>query len=827
MPGEKRFTRIPPESTGDRIFMVHTAEILFDEQTDNSYTWKVGERYTISGNGGPTMSVHVHGVQDNGVDGFLSVHFSKYDKNNNIVPQLGQNIIDPDGTTQVAKVASTYDVYIPAQQIVGFDNPEYGVDVDPTGSMNVRFSEGLPQLDAFGKLRTSGATILGDYVFSDNDRPFDFAKTRNGAASVIWSEDKRCVTFSSGTTQATAITGYGAQECYLTSHTYHHYFPGFSHLAIMTAALDNIDVTGTVREWGYFDENNGYFFRKDEDSPLQLVIRSSATGVLTEIIIEKDETRYYSNGILQSTEITSWTGDHVDGTGDSRMNLRLIDDNIYWIDIQWLSAGRVRFGTYHRGQRVVIHEYYHEGSFNAGKPHSQTGALPIRFGQFNKVGESVSGTASLSVWCASVVSESQIDLKGIGRGQLESFEVQFDPTNLNDWQGLNDTGKGDRIPTTFASGFTTNGTAAVVPSTASLKAGYKLHLMDQDGGTGVITGQAIYISEIIDGTNIVLTEAPTTDFSGVENVMFHLHVNDEYQLLGILSPVKNIGTATHENRTLYLPQAMRSFAYHTDGTPATVEIEIYADPIVSGNSVAMPIKESVSASAPLTKIEPNDPYCAVTSYEDSGQVNYFGRGFHQLVSFVDGNTGREELGGQYTNFQAGAFKLKAANGGNNRCPLLKIHQSPAAGRATIIEINTPPTGVDYSLHREGNPIQFEGIPGAIGSDATYGLNINVDPNRYFYLRMISLDKAELYLDEQFQTPYDTSGLSTATNSGSYTWNATAVPLSDGGWIRSGYGPFLYFAIVAKPIGLSAQSAYHATHGDIVCHFALSWNEVAQ
>ena len=150
MPGEKRFTRIPPESTGDRIFMVHTAEILFDEQTDNSYTWKVGERYTISGNGGPTMSVHVHGVQDNGVDGFLSVHFSKYDKNNNIVPQLGQNIIDPDGTTQVAKVASTYDVYIPAQQIVGFDNPEYGVDVDPTGSMNVRFSEGLPQLDAFG-----------------------------------------------------------------------------------------------------------------------------------------------------------------------------------------------------------------------------------------------------------------------------------------------------------------------------------------------------------------------------------------------------------------------------------------------------------------------------------------------------------------------------------------------------------------------------------------------------------------------------------------------------------------------------------------------------
>ena len=34
MAGEKRFTRIPPESTGDRLYMVHTAEIEFVQKLD-------------------------------------------------------------------------------------------------------------------------------------------------------------------------------------------------------------------------------------------------------------------------------------------------------------------------------------------------------------------------------------------------------------------------------------------------------------------------------------------------------------------------------------------------------------------------------------------------------------------------------------------------------------------------------------------------------------------------------------------------------------------------------------------------------------------------
>ena len=80
--GDKRFTRIPPESTGDRVYMVHTAEIEY--KTFNSvaggstdHTWQIGEMYAIEGFGGNGM-VHVHGVYEGANNtGILAVHYNK------------------------------------------------------------------------------------------------------------------------------------------------------------------------------------------------------------------------------------------------------------------------------------------------------------------------------------------------------------------------------------------------------------------------------------------------------------------------------------------------------------------------------------------------------------------------------------------------------------------------------------------------------------------------------------------------------------------------------------------------------------------------------
>ena len=58
----------------------------------------------------------------------------------------------------------------------------------------------------------------------------------------------------------------------------------------------------------------------------------------------------------------------------SGMLLDLAKNNQYWIDHQWHGAGRVRFGTFHNGERVVIHEYYHDN--RNVLPMNQTISLP-------------------------------------------------------------------------------------------------------------------------------------------------------------------------------------------------------------------------------------------------------------------------------------------------------------------------------------------------------------------------------------------------------------------------------------------------------------------
>lgn len=406
MAGERRYTRIPPESTGDRVWMVHTATIGFEGQTDNNYQWKIGHHYHISGNGGPTMMVHLHGVEDNGTTGHIEVHFTKLDKFNNVEPIVGQNITDPDGVTVIATTTAIpgaggkpyYDLYIPGQNIIGYDNPEYGMDVDITGSANVRFAEGLPQLDAWGKLRTSGAVQLGDYVFAqeavlnDNFSPIelaggyvDFSNTRHAVKVGVDYTVNPTDGFASSSTNA-----------------YHHYIAGSSHLYAGTARLNSPATAGAIRRWGYFDANNGFFFMvgsggsdATDATGFSVVVRSNIPEAL-----QKDT-------VIPRSD---WNGDKLDGTGDSQVTLDLSKVNLWWIDVQWHGAGRVRFGVYEKGQRVVCHSYY-QGNIQE-QAMSQTASLPCCF--------AVKSTASLTTdlyiesWSAAVWSESTVDLRAYG-----------------------------------------------------------------------------------------------------------------------------------------------------------------------------------------------------------------------------------------------------------------------------------------------------------------------------------------------------------------------------------------------------------------------------
>jgi len=416
---DKRFTRVPPESTGDRIHMVHTAEIEFSGGYDQ---WQIGKRYTISGNGGPTMLVHVHGVQGSGVAGHLSVHYAKADKYNEVEPIAGQTVTDPDGITVAATVVAAYDTYIPAQNIIGYDNPEYGMDVDITGSANVRFAEGLPQLDAWGKLRTTGATSLGEYVFGQPEiLNNNFAKTSFEGGYITYEVDRNSVKVGIDDQVGTVANAFAA----MTSNTYHRYVAGSSHLYAGTARLNDPAATGSVRRWGLFDSNNGFFF----------IVGAGGTGAADATgfgvcIRSSIPSAPQKDTIIPRSE---WNGDKLDGTGDSQEVLDLTHANIWWIDIQWHGAGRVRFGTYVDGQRVVCHSYYQGNRFDQAM--SQTASLPVCFA--NKGTAGTGSNLFIETWSAAVWTETTLDVRSFGQPSTYASSHATVTADIgDDWQYL-------------------------------------------------------------------------------------------------------------------------------------------------------------------------------------------------------------------------------------------------------------------------------------------------------------------------------------------------------------------------------------------------------
>lgn len=385
MAGEKRFTRIPPESTGDRLYMIHTAEIEY--KTFNSvpggttnHVWQIGERYDIAGFGGDGK-VHVHGVFDRGDGtGILAVHYNKTAKFENFEPTQNSNIsYESEGA--VAQVESFYDVYVPAQNIMGYDNPEYGLNIDPLGSAQVTFAEGEPQLDAWGKLRTSGATKLGDYVFSDEsvlDDNFSRVETRGGGAN-SW-ETTAFVTYDNTGKYVDVGVRNGNDLSTATAKTYHHYIAGSSHLFMGTCVFPGAGTVnspqgqGVSRRFGTFDAFNGFMFHVGPDGVLYLEQRNSNSGSKYDKLLACSDAN-----TATTLGIDRFNKDRLDGTrgalNPSGMILDLTKNNQYWIDCQWHGAGRVRFGVFHNGQRVVVHEYYHNNRYDL--PMNQTISLPV------------------------------------------------------------------------------------------------------------------------------------------------------------------------------------------------------------------------------------------------------------------------------------------------------------------------------------------------------------------------------------------------------------------------------------------------------------------
>lgn len=361
MAGERRYTRIPPESTGDRILLAHSSVIPYTGKLAD-YNWAIGEEYVIKNSSGD-IKIHLHDVVETSTSvGVLYIHYDNEDEYNNITAEVGVNIED-HGATVVGVVASgEYDIFVNTSNIVGATNPKFGVDIDKFGSMNTRFAEGAPEISSFGGLRTTEQVPLAEYDFSRDELVSQFANSQEGKGVKTWDSDIGAIkmTVSGDPVSLDRVTN--------TSNLFHPFIPGSGVLFIFAARASS-EKAGVVRNWGAFDSTDGYFFQAFGDDGsgnhrVRLCHRYTLDGNPT------------ANHFIEQAD---WNKDKLDGSKDkdtnpSGMNLNIETINLYWVDFQHNGGGRVRWGVYYNGERIVCHEAYHNnGEESHSTLHNPTG----------------------------------------------------------------------------------------------------------------------------------------------------------------------------------------------------------------------------------------------------------------------------------------------------------------------------------------------------------------------------------------------------------------------------------------------------------------------
>jgi len=118
------------------------------------------------------------------------------------------------------------------------------------------------------------------------------------------------------------------------------------------------NTSGITTRIGYFDNSNGLFFQYDtSSSTISVVLRNTTTDT----------------PIPQS----SWNIDKMDGTGVSGITLNFTKAQLFVIDFEWLSVGRIRFGFYIFGRINYCHQITNLNELT--NPYMLSPNLPSRY----------------------------------------------------------------------------------------------------------------------------------------------------------------------------------------------------------------------------------------------------------------------------------------------------------------------------------------------------------------------------------------------------------------------------------------------------------------
>lgn len=524
----RSFVVIPPDSSGKKVATEERTFVDFDNQTGAFFENDVVTGFSSNATGIIT-AIEVKGFAPNSGRLFLR--------------DIAGLFLEDENLQVSAATKAVVDLSVNAQQTVNTqhmviadaDNPAHTQKIDEFGATVTTFTEGAPQFGPFGQMMVTDAVTIGDHDFVYGLQSQDFYDNTSGGGTVTLDSDTSSTLLTCGTT-----SGDLTQR---TSHQYHQYRPGVGNLIEMSVVLGDIGKTNLRRRWGLFDNNNGIFFELN-DQTFRVVLRSNTTGSVVDTVIDQAN---FSKNKLNGSDARGFVID-------------LTKTNIYWMDFQWLGAGKIRYGVFRpSGERIVVHVI--ENSNINERTFMGTGSLPIRIEQQNT---STTGSSSEFRLTCAVVKNLGLLRKsprffstdtGVTRISVANTDgevplISFRPRTT--FQG-----KPNHVPIIFRNGHISNNTAfhfifRVRTNVTSLTAeSWANHdtinsSIQIDTSATAFTGGSTNVTAVIgqETKQLVPADSPTGDFSTAFGKL-ELSADEATQpIMTITVEVIDVGSAT-------------------------------------------------------------------------------------------------------------------------------------------------------------------------------------------------------------------------------------------------------------------------------------------
>lgn len=259
------------------------------------------------------------------------------------------------------------------------------------GNLNVGIQEygDTSSIDAFARLRIAQPYTLLDSKQLHDKQPLFWDEIVAGTATSVHNPVNACTVMTVGA----SASDYVIRQ----TKTRPNYQPGKSQLIVLTGHFTQ--QPGVTIQAGAFDGTGAQF-------------RTPYNGIFIEVTENSVSWNIAKNGTTTETVTqANWNYDRMDGSGPSGLTLDLDALEIFFFDIEWLGAGRVRCGGFIRGLPRYMHFFNHANDPTYTAVYMSTPNLPLRY----YIESDGTGGGSLDHICSTVISEGGIQQTGVLR----------------------------------------------------------------------------------------------------------------------------------------------------------------------------------------------------------------------------------------------------------------------------------------------------------------------------------------------------------------------------------------------------------------------------